>query len=199
VVDSNVLIGIQELMNPALKWNKLHKLKQSGINYLRSRAKPPLPPLTGDPPARDVESIIGKGHDLRAADPTLGETKSIPGLQIGGLDVGVSKNSAQYNALLDELAKQPKPIGDTKGGADRAIIADTLLAKGGGKPTLMTGDISIIQRLYERYGPGKVRPIKQLKGERVVDAIARENPRGFDVDMPDGAGGVRTMTVVPMR
>jgi hypothetical protein len=98
VVDSNVLIGIEELMSPTMAWDKLPKHKQNGINYLRSRAKPPLPPLTGDPPGRNVESIIGTGHDLRAANPTLGETTPVGGLKPEGFERRVRRVQILMNS-----------------------------------------------------------------------------------------------------
>ena len=197
VVDSNVLSGIKELMN-GLAWKDLQEHKKNGINLLRSRGKPPLPPLTGDPPARDVEALIGKGHDLRVSNVTLGENAPQPGLAREGFELTVSRDSKQYNNVLDELAKTPG-IGKNKGAADRAIVADAAFAKGAGKPSLMTGDTDVVARLFQRFGPGKSTPIKQERGETVADAIARTHPTGFDVELPDGAGGARVIAVILMR
>jgi hypothetical protein len=63
----------------------------------------------------------------------------------------------------------------------------------------MTGDADMITRLFARYGPGKAKPIKQKPSQKVVDAIAEQFASGFDVTIPDGAGGARTITIVPMR
>jgi hypothetical protein len=197
IVDSNVLAGIKELMG-GMPWAALQEPKQNGINLLRKRAKPPLPVLTGDPPGRDLDSLIGKGHDLRAANATLAESAARPGLSPAGFELTVSRDSKQYNDVLDELAKSPV-VGKNKGVADRAIVADTVFAKGSSKPTFMTGDANVIVRLFERFGPGRSAPIKQNHNEAVVDAIARLYPAGFDAELPDGAGGTRAITVVPMR
>lgn len=197
IVDSNVLAGIKELMD-GMSWHALQPHKKNGINLLRSRAKPRLSPLTDDPPTRDVEVIIGKGHDLRAANATLAENTPRPGLTRDGFELTVSRDSQQYNNLLEELAKPPG-IGKNKGAADRAIVADVVLAKGASKPTFMTGDGDVIARLFQRFGPGRFTSIKQLPDEAVPKAIARTYPAGFDADMPDGIGGSRSITVIPMR
>jgi hypothetical protein len=196
IVDSNVLAGIKELMD-GFAWKDLQEHKRNGINFLRSRAKPPLPPLSGDPAARDMEGVVGTGHDLRAANATLGESAPRPGLAREAFELTVSRDSQQYNNVLSELANAPA-IGKNKGAADRAIVADTVFAKGAGKPTLMTGDTHMISRLFQRFGPGKARPIRQLPGEDVIDAITRTFPTGFDADIPNGTGGTRTVAVVPM-
>jgi len=197
IVDSNVLAGIKELMN-GVPWKDLQSHKKNGINALRSRGKPPLPPLAGDPPARDMEALIGKGHDLRVSNVTLGENAPQAGLTREGFELTVSRDSKEYNNVLDELAKSPG-IGKNKGAADRAIVADTVFAKGVSKPTLMTGDTDVIARLFQRFGPGKSTPIKQQHGEVVVDAIVRTYPAGFDAEIPNGAGGTRIIAVIPMR
>jgi hypothetical protein len=62
----------------------------------------------------------------------------------------------------------------------------------------MTGDTHIISRLFQRFGPGKTKPIKQMHGEDVVDAIKRVYPSGYEADIPNGAGGTQTVIVIPM-
>jgi len=117
--------------------------------------------LQADPPARDVASIIGNGHDLRAASNTLGESPTTPGVNREGFALTVSRDSAQYKNVLDELAKEPGPVGAAKGYGDRSIIADTMFAAGGTKPKFMTGDVAVLTRLFQRYGPHLTPPLKQ--------------------------------------
>jgi len=194
IVDSNVLAGIKELMS-GLAWKDLQPHKKSGINLLRKRAG--LADLTGDPPARDLESIIGKGHDLRAANATLGESAPRPSLEREGFALTIDRHSPQYNAVLDELAKAS--VGAKKGAADRSIVADTMFASGAAKPSLMTGDDDMFKRLFEHFGPGKSRPVKQKPGQSLAAAIQDLYPNGFDTTIPDGAGGSRTINVIPMK
>ena len=197
VLDSNVFSAIQELMS-GTSWSALAPHKKLGINQLRKTAKPPLAPLQADPPARDVASIIGNGHDLRAANNTLGESPATPGVNREGFALTVSRDSAQYRNVLDELAKEPGPVGAAKGYGDRSIIADTMFAAGVAKPTLMTGDVAVLTRLFQRYGPHLTPPLKQKYKQSVAAAIAERFPSGFDATIPDGNGGVRTITVVPL-
>jgi len=196
VVDSNVLSAIKELMT-GTKWIDLQPHKKIGINKLRARAIPPLGDLAGDPTARDVESIIGKGHDLRAANVTLGESAPEAGLNRSGMELSIPRESAQYSAALDELNKPPA-VGERKGVADRAIVADTMFAKGRAIPELMTGDYDMIKTLFEKYGPGKTKPITRKPKQSVVGAIAEQFPNGYDAVIPDGAGGTKTIKVTPM-
>ena len=108
VLDTNVFNAIHELMS-GTSWSALSPHKKLGINQLRTTAKPPLAPLQTDPPARDMASIVGHGHDLRAANNTLGESVPAPGLSREGFALTVSRDSAQYRNVLAELAKGPAP------------------------------------------------------------------------------------------
>lgn len=197
VLDTNVLTAIHELMSDT-SWNRLAPHKQIGINQLRRTAKPGLPPLQSDPPARDLESIIGKGHDLRAANNTLGENPPSQGIKREGFALTISRDSAQYQSVLDELARGPAPVGAAKGYGDRSIIADTMFAAGGTKPKLMTGDAAMIVRLFQRYGPRLTSPLKPKHKQSVAAAIAERFPDGFDAAIPDGSGGIRTITIIPL-
>jgi hypothetical protein len=197
VLDTNVFNAIQELMHGA-NWSTLPHHKKLGINYLRRHADPPLPPLQSDPATCDLISIIGKGHDLRATNNTLGETPHSPGVPQEGFSLTVSRDSAQYRNVLDELAKEPEPVGAAKGYGDRSIIADTMFATGATKPRLITGDIAVIVRLFRRYGPRLATPLKPKHNQSVAGAITERFPDGFDIAIPDGNGGVKTMTVVPL-
>jgi hypothetical protein len=196
IVDSNVLIGISELM-AGTPWSKLQEPKKSGVNLLRARANPALPPLTDEPHARDVESIIGSGHDLRAANASLGETATSSDLRPDALMLTVSRDSTQYQNVLTELAKQP-PVGGASGAADRGIVADVMFAAGGVGATFVSGDAKVVARLFARYGPG-ASALKQRPGQTMMAAIATQYPAGFDAVIPDGAGGNRTITVVAIR
>ena len=127
VVDNNVLVGINELMG-GMSWNDLQGHKKQGINWLRKHGDPPLPPLKGDPPERGMIDIIGEGHDLRSANVVLGEHTPVAGLDQSGFQITIGRDSTQYNAVLAELAQTPDAIGQNKGDADRAIVADTMFA-----------------------------------------------------------------------
>lgn len=197
VVDNNVLVGIKELMS-GMAWDSLQDLKKKGINWLRAHAKPSLPPLEGDPQARGLTDLIGNGHDLRASNVVLGEHAPMVGLKRAGFEITIDRDSAQYRAVLDELARDPEPIGQKKGDADRATVADAMFGAGLEKPTLMTGDYSIIERLYKRYGRGKIRMPNQKHEQKAAQAIAELHPNGFEAVIPDGLGGTRTITIVPM-
>jgi hypothetical protein len=197
VLDTNVLTAIHELMS-GTSWGRLAPHKQLGINQLRRTAKPNLPPLQSDPPARDIESIIGKGHDLRAANNTLGEDPPSQGIKREGFALTISRDSAQYQNVLGELAREPAPVGAAKGYGDRSIIADTMFAAGGTKPKLMTGDAAMIVRLFQRYGPHLASRLKPKHKQSVAAAIAERFPDGFDAAIPDGSGGVRTITIIPL-
>jgi hypothetical protein len=76
----------------------------------------------------------------------------------------------------------------------------------------LTGDVSMIQRTFERYGPKKPNPKKP--GEMIPDYHAKlpgksadkiaADPRYkncFEVSIPDGlgTGGTKTIIIVPMR
>jgi hypothetical protein len=197
IADTNVLIAINELMS-GTDWRDLQRHKRAGINYLRSTATPPLPPLIDDPPQRDADSIIGIGHDLRAANATLAETTLPPGLRATAITLAVSRDSARYASVLDELANEPA-IGGASGAADRAIIADAVFAVGSAKPTIMSGDAAVVTRIFSRYGPGTAAPVKQRPDQKLMNAIAEHYPDGFDANIPDGDGGTRTVSIVPMR
>jgi hypothetical protein len=120
VVDANVVSAVREMMD-GTQWKALQPHKHKGINWLRSKAKPKLPPLDDKSPAlkaTKMEEIIGEGHDLRVANAVIGESATKEGLQRGGLDLKVSRDSKVYNEVLDELEKEPK-VGKPKGaGAD---------------------------------------------------------------------------------
>ncbi len=145
-----------------------------------------------------MDSIIGKGHDLRAANSALGESAPLAGLDRSGVELSITRDDTQYGRVLDELAKPPGPVGQSKGFADRAIVADAMFAKGQAKPTLMSGDRKIIDPLFKKYGPGKTTPITQEPSQSMTQAIAKKFPGGFDVDIPDGVGGFKTITIIPM-
>ena len=197
IVDANILAGIKELMD-GMAWSALQAHKRVGINYLRGRAKPKLQDLTTDPPARDMASIIGEGHDLRAAANVLAESAPRSGLDRRGFELTISRDSAQYSAVLAELARQPGAIGANKGAGDRSIVADAMFAKGVSKPTFMTGDEDIINRLFDRYGPGKTNPVRQRLGQKQAKAIAEHYHGTYEAVIPDGAGGTRTLTIILM-
>lgn len=197
VVDSNVLAGIKELMG-GVPWAKLDAHKKNGINWLRRHGDPPLPGLTADPPARDVASIIGEGHDLRAANNTLGENAPMAGLDRSGFEVTIGRDSTQYNLVLDELASAPEPIGESKGDGDRAIVADTMFAASPGVPRLMTGDNAMIKRLFKRYCPDAAKLPKLKQRQSMAEAIAAKHPGGYEAVIPDGLGGTRTILVIAM-
>jgi hypothetical protein len=198
IVDTNVLAAIKELMTGDA-WSGLQAHKQAGINMLRQRANPRLPPLTGDPPARDMDSIIGKGHDLRVANSALGESAPVAGFDRSGFELSLTtRDDPQYVRVLDELATGPEPVGQSKGFADRAIVADTMFAKGQAKPTLMTGDKHLVLPLFKKYGPGKTTRLRQELGQSMMKAIAEKFPAGFDADIPDGSGGLKTITILLM-
>jgi hypothetical protein len=73
-----------------------------------------------------------------------------------------------------------------------------MFAAGGTKTKFMTGDVAVLTRLFQRYGPHLTPPLKQKHKQSVAAAIAERFPSGFDVAIPDGRGGVRTITVVPL-
>jgi len=76
-----------------------------------------------------------------------------------------------------------------------------MFGKGPGKPTLMTGDGDMFSRLYDRFGVGVERPIKQKPGQKKPAAIAEKYASGFDCAIPDGAGPgtTRTIKIIPMK
>jgi len=90
IIDSNVAVGVQELMG-GMAWADLQPHKKVGINFLRKRAG--LPELTGDPPKRDLRSLIGD-HDLRASNVTLGEISST-GMKPGSFELTIARDDQQ--------------------------------------------------------------------------------------------------------
>ncbi|HLL20880.1 MAG TPA: hypothetical protein VK427_02055, partial [Kofleriaceae bacterium] len=197
VLDSNVLAAIKELMAGA-PWAQLDEHKRNGINWLRKNATPALGSLSSDPPARDVASIIGENYDLRAANSTLGENAPLMGLERGGFEITVSRQSPQYVRVLEELARPPQPIGEVKGDADRAIVADAMFAAGPGVPLLMTGDNAMINRLFARYCTAAAQLPKLKHKQTMAQAIHDAHPNGYYAHIPDGSGGTRTILVVAM-
>jgi hypothetical protein len=199
-VDSNVIIGVQELLDPKNTWSGTPKHKKAGVNYLRSIANPVLPPLGPTdvlPVPRTIAGIIGTGHDLRGSNVTRGETTPTPGMPVGELPLTVARNGVAYNAVLKQLAD--KNIGKGKGGADRGVVADTIFSTAA-NPELMTGDMSVIGGVYENWGiKDPAKPVAQRAGEKVADAVARVYPTGYDADVPNGTGGTRRIRIIPMR
>jgi len=73
-----------------------------------------------------------------------------------------------------------------------------MFATGGTKPKLMTADVAVITRLFQRYGPRLVTPLKPKHMQSMAAAIAERFPDGFDAAIPDGVGGLRTITIIPL-
>jgi hypothetical protein len=56
----------------------------------------------------------------------------------------------------------------------------------------------MIGRLFKRYGPGRTTPLQKNPGEKDAPAIARQYGTGFEAVIPDGAGGTKTLLIIPM-
>jgi hypothetical protein len=72
IVDSQVMIGVRKLL-AGESWTDLSLQERLMVNRLRARAG--MDELQGDPPARDLRSLIGE-QDLRAGNVGLGEIGS---------------------------------------------------------------------------------------------------------------------------
>lgn len=122
IVDSQVMISVRKLVEGS-PWESLSSTEKIMINWLRSRAR--LAELTGDPPTRDVTSIVGD-HDLRAANVAFGEVGAE--LSAGGIELAIPRADPRYTNLVDEMSKPPV-VGRNSGVADRAIVADAVFAR----------------------------------------------------------------------
>lgn len=196
VVDSNVLSGIRDVQN-GVTWANLDAPKKASINFLRKRTGLPL--ITGDPIPTDVKALIGD-QKLRVANITLAESEAISGVTRSGVPLKISRNSNPYNEVLEVLGTEA--VGGNKGAADRAMVADLLFAQqtGTAKPSLLSGDGGLYKPLFNKFGPGKTKPIEQLAGEKVDAAIARVyGTTGFEVTIPDKSGNTYSMRVFPMK
>lgn len=194
IVDSQTMIAVRRLM-AGDSWSDLSTFERVMINRLRARAG--LPDLQGDPPARDLASLVGE-QDLRAGNVGLGEIGA--GTGVGGLDLTVSRTDPIYTDILAELARG-NPVGGPEGAADRAVVADALFARNNGSnpPTLMTGDANVYTRLAARYAPGRFKQ-RNIDGspEKLADTIKREAPGGFLVHIPDRNGARHALNVIPL-
>jgi hypothetical protein len=194
IVDSQVAIAVGKLVNGE-SWATMQENHRAIVNELRRRAN--LPPLTADPPARDVASLIGD-HDLRAANVSLGEVGTTP-VALGGLTLTVKRTDPVYTDTLTELAKPPS-IGGVDGAADRGVVADCLLADaGGGIPNFMTGDARIYANLAQRYIEDKIVP-QMVNGvqESYAKAVQTQRAGGFIIKITGSDGVVRSLKIVPI-
>jgi hypothetical protein len=194
ILDSQVMIAVRKLM-AGDSWSDLSGLEQVMVNRLRARAG--MDPLQGDPPARDLTSLIGE-QDVRASNVGHGEIGG--GTGIGALELTVSRADPIYTEMLAELAKAD-PIGGHAGAADRAVVADAVFARNDGKgpPTLMTSDFNVYNRLARRYAPGMFKQrIVDGETERLEVTIRREAASGFVVRIPDRKGVLHPLKVVPL-
>jgi Bacterial SH3 domain len=121
--------------------------------------------------------------DLRVAGTTVAEVRGGQ-IKFTGFPLEIARSSVAYQNLLKVLEKFN--VGQTKGIADRMIVADTFFAKvePGAKATFATMDSRIYNRLYEISG-GDAR----LLGKPVSEAF----PNGFNVTING-----RTIRVIPL-
>lgn len=188
VVDNNTLVAVGELQKGAA-WAELPVRYQNSINQVRAQVG--LPPLTTNPTSRSMSGILGTA-DVRVPNAVIGEAQPNPNLVKGGLQLTVSRSDAAYQRVLAEL-ETPPPVGGNKGFADRAAIADVLFARTtGGIPRFVTADKDIYIRLAENYNKSGV--LRPMPNEPKADAVIRQFPRGFGVEI-DG----RKMFVVPVQ
>jgi hypothetical protein len=203
ILDSNAMVAIKKMLAGA-KWDpaagEMENNERAIINNLRVRAG--LPPLTGDPPARDLTSIVGT-QDIRASNAALAEEGTRdPRLTRSGVTLSVSRDDPAYTGLLKELAKDPK-IGGNKGAVDRAVIADAALTKSsdGSPATFMTADDDVYARLARKFKPSLIH--KQVVGGKMegdAAALVREyGATGFTVSIPDGTGATHDLKVIPVK
>ncbi len=193
VVDSQVMIAVRKLM-AGDSWNGLSEKRGDGQLAAHAGGDGSL---NGDPPARDLASVIGE-QDLRAGNVGLGEIGT--GTHVGGLDLSVSRTDPIYIDMLAELSKGD-PVGGPSGAADRAVVADAVLARNNGKdlPTLMTGDHNIFKPLAKRYVPGLFKQrVVDGKTERIEETIRRDGAKGFIVNIPDRNGALHPLKVIPI-
>ncbi len=194
ILDSQVMIAVRKLM-AGDSWSDLSGLEQVMVNRLRARVS--MDDLQGDPPSRDLTSLIGQ-QDVRASNVGHGEIGA--GTGVGALELTVSRTDPIYTEMLAELAKAD-PIGGQAGAADRAVVADAVLARNNGKdpPTLMTGDFNVYNRLARRYAPGMFeQQIVDGETEKLEVTIRREAASGFIVRIPDKNGVLHPLKVVPL-
>jgi hypothetical protein len=228
VLDSNALAAINAI-HGGVPWAQLQTHHKAVIDCLRQRASPKLPPITEEtysstvtsptgekePPSsleqgsapsggralNDVEQILGKGHDLRAAARTIEELQHKRNPHQGsyeGFSTTQGKDSEQYRDVLATLAKDPA-IGGGNGDSDRRIVADVLFSEGVSKPTFVTADWHIYVPLYERFGAnlGKLQVGGRFPTKRAQ--IVKNYGHGFTVNIPVGKGGNRQLLVVPIE
>ena len=178
VVDNNTLIAVEKVLG-GTSWTSLDPIYQNSINKVRAQVG--LPPLTADPPTRDLAGILGTA-DIRVPNSVIGEYGASPNIPKSGLELSVKRTDPAYQRVLAELETAP-PIGGNKGFADRGAIADAIFAKtaGGAIPRFVTADQDVYVRLAERYN--KSGALAPLPNEKKADAVLRQFPNGFEVEI----------------
>jgi hypothetical protein len=141
-----------------------------------------LPLHTGE--QASLTSLTAMGDvELRIADTTIAEIKDGQ-IKFKELPISVARDSNEYKALLQEL--EQNTVGQSKGSADRSIVADIFCAKTeqGVMPLFATRDKGIYNALLRMTG---VDPAKL--GKSVPEAFSQ----GFTVTINS-----RTIKVVPI-
>ncbi len=198
ILDTNAITALHEATS-AKPWGEIDAGRIAAINRLREMNG--QAPLTGEPPARDLESLIGP-HDVRITNMVFGEQGATPDVKRAGVKISVTRDSPVYDDMTKEL--ETIGVGDPRGAADRSIIADTLFAEGA-HARFVTGDEKIVVPLARRFASGTYEPIKvtdsktgRKRKESDLEAIVRvHGESGFEIAITDSAGNDRKMTLFP--
>jgi hypothetical protein len=163
MIDSNTAIALAKDADPALRAT-MQAGEKARVAYIKG-----LDPST----------------ELRAANVTVGESSYAANLK--GVPLEVERGSAEYQKVLATLSKEK--VGQTKGIADRALLADALFAKteGGAARRFLTSDGPMIKKLASMAG------IDVVKAQGLPGLIAKYGTSGFTVTIEG-----RVLTVIPV-
>jgi pretoxin HINT domain-containing protein len=166
IIDSNTAIALMKDADPALR-GTMDAGHRARVAYIKS---------------------LPAGTELRAGNVTIGEIGSGV-VNIKGLPIEVSRESAEYQKLLKTLATEN--VGKGKGFADRGLIADAFFAKTeqGVARRLLTADQQAVKSLASMATP----KIDVLRSGGYDELVKKYGASGFNVTIEG-----RTLTVIPV-
>nr|WP_253817271.1 DUF4157 domain-containing protein [Myxococcus xanthus] len=197
ILDSNARIAIDSLLTgfnsktgtPILRFADLDANYQDAINALRASRNlgPYVDPSDGAAPTFGY--IVGPDADLRL--PPLAGAEAVGGQTLTGRPspslpnfrgITPDRTAPTYITALDEL--RTAKAGGSKGGVDRAIIADALFADTapGVTPSIISVDGDLAAELAQRFAtsPRTFTPRPGVKGGAAAQ-LAGHYPEGYFV------------------
>jgi hypothetical protein len=169
VLDSNARSAIEDLLrgadkkgNPITKFADLDQNYRDAINAVR-KSRGAGKDYTDPPPGKTLTLawILDGATDLRT--PQTARAEALVGEKLAGkpshvlpnvTGLEVNRANPDYANVIDQL--KVANVGSKTGALDRTIVADTLLAKRTGTPTLVSVDAAVLTNLAEHFATPRV-------------------------------------------